>query len=293
MSPEGLVLGADSTSSTFISSGPGATGYHYLNHNQKLFELGENATIGMMTWGLAGLPTISYRTLIAQFSDELSSKNPKNVQEIADRWSHHFWNAYQQDPQINALMGVVRTLEQKQPHDPGNPASRTRDEEQQLAGLKNNLFVGFCIAGYWLPDRTPLAYEILFGPDLQASPKPRTILQPGSYAFWGMPNMIKRLMWGADESLRGMILQSGKWNGTPAELDSLFNGFQLGTPILPIRDAIDFVHSCIHSTIKAMKFSSLFQVCGGPIEIAVITTDRRFRWVRHKPWDVAIMEGAQ
>jgi hypothetical protein len=31
--------------------------------------------------------------------------------------------------------------------------------------------------------------------------------------------------------------------------------------------------------------------CGGPIEIAVITTDRRFRWVRHKDWDVAIAEG--
>jgi hypothetical protein len=61
--------------------------------------------------------------------------------------------------------------------------------------------------------------------------------------------------------------------------------------ILPIREAIDFVHACVSSTIKAMKFSSLAQICGGPIEIAVITTDRRFRWVRHKDWDVAIAEG--
>ena len=55
---------------------------------------------------------------------------------------------------------------------------------------------------------------------------------------------------------------------------------------------IDFVHACIASTIKAMKFSNLAQICGGPIEIAVITTDRRFRWVRHKEWDAAISEGA-
>jgi hypothetical protein len=62
--------------------------------------------------------------------------------------------------------------------------------------------------------------------------------------------------------------------------------------MLPIREAIDFVHACVSSTIKAMKFStSLAQICGGPIEIAVITTDRRFRWVRHKDWDVAIAEG--
>jgi len=58
-----------------------------------------------------------------------------------------------------------------------------------------------------------------------------------------------------------------------------------------MRDAIDFVHSCISSTIKTLKFSHLSQTCGGPIEIAVITTDRDFRWVRHKEWDAAIKEG--
>jgi hypothetical protein len=60
---------------------------------------------------------------------------------------------------------------------------------------------------------------------------------------------------------------------------------------LPIRDAIDYVHSALYCTIKAMKFSNLPQVCGGPIELAVITADRRFRWVRHKAWDAAITDG--
>lgn len=59
-----------------------------------------------------------------------------------------------------------------------------------------------------------------------------------------------------------------------------------------MRDAVDYVHSCIYCTIKAMKFSNLSQVCGGPIEVAVITADRRFRWVRHKSWDAAIADGA-
>jgi len=34
--------------------------------------------------------------------------------------------------------------------------------------------------------------------------------------------------------------------------------------------------------MEAMKSAHLAPVCGGPIEIAVITTDRPFRWVRHK-----------
>ena len=37
-----------------------------------------------------------------------------------------------------------------------------------------------------------------------------------------------------------------------------------------------------------MKFSHYLPVCGGPIEIAVISTDRNFRWVRHKRFDDAL-----
>ena len=103
--------------------------------------------------------------------------------------------------------------------------------------------------------------------------------------------MIKRLMFGCDDEFKSDILNSGKWSGTPSELDALLAKHQLSAPYVPMRDAIDFVHSCIASTIKAMKFSNLAQTCGGPIEIAVITTDRNFRWVRHKEWDAAINEG--
>jgi len=291
MSPEGVVLGADSTSSALISSGPGTAGFHYLNHNQKLFELGDDSTVGVLTWGLAGLSTTSHRTLLALLADDIKLKPPKTLDEIASRWCSQFWTAYQSDPGIKMLLGTVQILEGKPAYDPANPSSRTKDEEQQLANLKSSLVAGFCLAGYWSPDRTPKAFEIVFAPGMQSAPTPRPI-PIASYAFWGVPNMIKRLMFGVDDNIKGMILQSGKWAGTDAELTDLLAQFQLGHPLLPIRDAIDFVHSCIYSTIKAMKFSILFQVCGGPIEIAVITTDRRFRWVRHKQWDAAIIEGA-
>jgi hypothetical protein len=103
--------------------------------------------------------------------------------------------------------------------------------------------------------------------------------------------MIKRLIIGIDDGLKADILKSGKWNGTEQELQALIAQHILSHPILPIRDAIDFVHTCIHSTIKAFKFSNLSQICGGPIELAVITVDRSFRWVRHKAWTSAIDDG--
>lgn len=166
---------------------------------------------------------------------------------------------------------------------------RTKDEEEQFKLLRDNLGVGFCLGGY-IETRTPEAYAMSFEP-LQGKPTPTKLSMV--WSFWGAPNMIQRLIFGRDAKLRDDLLASGKWNGTPADLDTFLSQYQLATPLpLPIRDAIDFTHACIASTIKAMKFSSLPQICGGPIEIAVITTDRRFRWVLHKEWDAAIMEGA-
>src|ERR1700734_3679957 len=89
---EGVVLGADSTTSRAMDGG----GYHYFNHNQKIFELGEDATVGIVTWGLAGLGAKSYRTLIASFSDDLDKNKPTGgMTEVAKRWADFFWPQYQ------------------------------------------------------------------------------------------------------------------------------------------------------------------------------------------------------
>jgi hypothetical protein len=167
---------------------------------------------------------------------------------------------------------------------------RAQDEETEHENLKRNLFAGFCVGGYVESDRVPHAFEISFDPLANAKPAPAAIPMH-NHRFWGAPSMTDRLIYGCDADLRDRILKSGKWNGPSADLDSLIGQGALQHPILPIRDAIDFVHACIYSTIKALKFSSFSQACGGPIELAVITTDRRFRWVQHKEWDAAMMEG--
>src|SRR5581483_8049059 len=168
--------------------------------------------------------------------------------------------------------------------------ARNEAEEKEFNLLRNNLVVGFCVAGYWPPSRRTNAFEIVFDP-LGGKPSPKDLVAAGAlYNFWGAPNFMKRLIFGADDTLKQNLLNSGKWTGNAADLDAIFEKEKLGHAILPIRDAVDFVHTCIYSTIKALKFSNLNQICGGPIELAVITTDRRFRWVRHKTWDAAILE---
>jgi hypothetical protein len=103
--------------------------------------------------------------------------------------------------------------------------------------------------------------------------------------------LISRLTNGIADEVREAILTSGKWAGTPQEFDAIASSARLAHPVtVPIREAIDFTHACLLTTIKAIKFSNSPKVCGGPIELAVITTDRPFRWIQHKDWDVAIRE---
>jgi hypothetical protein len=292
ISPEGVVLGADSTSTVADQTGQ----QHYYNHAQKIFELSnepERGTLGAVTWGLGGLQVSSHRTLLAELSDDIRINPPTSVADVADRWSARFWTAYS-DPNcpIAPQIAQYKTLTAKRAHDPNAPANpnmRTQHEEQQLANLEKTYTSGFCVAGYVPNNRKPAAYEIIFRPSLNN--QPASNLVSGAVGFWGAPNMIQRLIFGADDALKQSLINSGKWNGSRIELDNLMAQHQLAHPIIPIRDAIDFVHACIYSTIKAYKFSMLSQICGGPIELAVITTDRPFRWVRHKEWDAAITGG--
>jgi hypothetical protein len=281
--PEGVVLGADSTASM-----PTANGHlHYFNHNQKLFEIGSGSTMAMLTWNLGGLRDTSYRTLLARLDDRLP-KEPPSVLDVAERWADLIWDEYQKA--FPAIIQRTQELDAKQPHVVGESSSsmRTKGEEEDLVRLQSSYFAGFCIAGYCPSDRIPQAYKIEVSPLLRTKCPPIQIFR---HEFWGAPNFIRRIMDGYEPGIRQYIIQSGKWGGTEDELDQILGGWRLEVPPMPIRDAIDYVYSSIHSTIKALKFSSLPQICGGPIEIAVITTDRPFRWVRHKTWDVAINEG--
>jgi hypothetical protein len=164
--------------------------------------------------------------------------------------------------------------------------ARTEEQERRLHALSNDLLAGFCIAGHCLPDRATAAYRIEFEPKLRTPPTP---VQVPSLEYWGVKNFVDRLFNGFDPLLKDAL--SENWVGTNEQLDSTLHRTQLGPPIsMPLRDAIDFVHFCIHATIKVFKFSHLNQVCGGPIELAVISSDRKFRWVRHKALDAAIIE---
>src|SRR6266704_4370048 len=97
VSSEGVVFGADSTTTLMVTNPEtGTPEQHYFDFGQKIFELGEkDATRGIVTWGLGALPRDSYRTLYAEFADELKDIQPSSVEDAAQRWIKRFWSPYE------------------------------------------------------------------------------------------------------------------------------------------------------------------------------------------------------
>lgn len=227
---------------------------------------------------LGSLGDVSYRTLVAETADAQQTQGTDELEVLSSRWSARFWGEYTRV--FATSLARVREL--------STHADIGPTEQDELAWWTQTLSGGFCIGGRWGGSRRSEAYEVTFNPLMQDVPK-ATPIQPGRTRFWGCPNLIERLLWGIDWGLLDAIQKGGKWTGSQDELFELLAQYMLGQPAdLPLREAIDWVYVSIYTTIKAMKFSHLAPVCGGPIEIAVITTDRRFRWVRHKAMGEAI-----
>lgn len=223
------------------------------------------------------LPNCSHRTLIALFADDLVATKPSSVQEVADRWATFFWKEYLS--QYAAQIALARHM---------NALPPTPENKRTLSEFKSKYEIGFCVGGVCLPSRRPHAFEISY--DLLD--KKVVEIQTGSATFWGMPNIINRLIFGIDSKAFERISQSLFWKGTPNDLASLIAPSMLSQPKdAPLREAIDWVHASIYMTIKAVKFSQIPPACGGSIELAMVTSDRPFRWVRHKRFDTAIGDG--
>ena len=280
---EGVVFGADST--TTIPVYDPATQLsppHHYTFGQKVFEFGDpGSSTGLITWGLGSLGQLSYRTLIAEVADTAKTQDLPALGDLANLWARVFWAEYVKA--YEPLMIRARAIAAK-------GSAKTTEDCNELDWLFS-FSVGFCLGGRWRNGRRPGAFEIMFHPLMTDAPVPGP-LAIGSPKFWGCPNLMLRLAYGIDPELYDNILASGKWTGTRDELFALVNRAILGSPQdLPIREAIDLVYASIYTTIKGMKFSHLSPICGGPIEIAVVTTDRPFRWVCHKEMCEAVSEG--
>lgn len=82
----------------------------------------------------------------------------------------------------------------------------------------------------------------------------------------------------------GKIRYASSWSGEQQAITKLLNS-QPPTPIdhnmMPLKDAIDFAEFLIDVTIKLQRFEMKPKLCGGAVDVLVLTKDDAF-WHKHK-----------
>lgn len=267
-------MGADSTSTRSTPDGS----QRYLDNEQKVFEVGEHSALAVVTWGLGAIGAVSHRTHVARLADDLTAIAPKTVEEAAIRFANQLWSDY--DKTFRADIDKLKaTL--------GDPASDPPDRAKAQAVLENLAF-GFCIGGRVTADRTPQAYEIWISADLPSAPAPIPVT---GMKVWGANLFAFRALGLATNAAKD-IIATGKWGGSVDELERAMRaGATPISPMMPLRETLDAVNCLLQMTVKLMKYTGLPPTCGGPIELATVTSDRHFRWVRHKRLSAALSAG--
>lgn len=157
--------------------------------------------------------------------------------------------------------------------------------------------VGYYLGGWDAGTHLPSCSRVL----LHGKQVDRAALGIGQAYFDGAPEFFRRVFFGYDGHLPARLLIELKriLPDQPADFDARFDEAlreaarelaAVGFRDIPIREAIDYVHTYIHITVKAFKFRFGPPICGGPIEVGFVSTDRPFRWVTHKPFGSATFE---
>ena len=260
LTAEGVVFGADSTTTFTVGpAGPNQMVKLY-NNAQKVFEIGPQgeANFALCTWGdgMPG-PGLTHRRLVAQLSDSVRASS--TVRELAGE------------------LAVMLD-------DPAVKVGR-RSVGYMLGGVDPITRMPACIRivaqGQDFPQIAPLNIDDAF---FAGAPRFFSRVDAGYDSELPMlvANHLRPLLTNVPVNFDALVV------------DAIRAAALQGLPVLqsrgglPLRDAIDFVYMYLHLTIKAHKFMLGPAICGGAIEVGFISADRPFRWIRHKSFDAAI-----
>lgn len=165
LTSEGVVLGADSTTSVIQSTADGDKSVvQLLNHAQKVFEVGPpgEGRIGVCTWGAGSFGNTSHRTLVVRLADEVTDDT--TIEEAA------------------------------------NILTRLVEDEYRRVGQVGD--VGYFVGGCNVKTRTPDCWHLWFE---SGRLNTRQQLAIGDASFSGAPEFFGRVFFGYDSRLKGLL----------------------------------------------------------------------------------------
>jgi hypothetical protein len=256
---DGLVLAADSA--VAVHGGPAGQPPGILktyDYGRKLTHI-KDYPIGTLSWGISLLGSRTIESLISEYEFDLPSVEDEKapdfqVHEIADN--------------LRAFL-LKRYEAQYGPLSPGSQPS-----------------LGVLVNGYSTGKYFPEQYLFEFPttPDLQLRRPDRENGEPNLGVDWfGMTDAITRLIKGADQRLSAVLAQ--RLQTSPEEAWQLLGQFEYPIAFegMPLQDAIDLAVYLVEMTIGRYRFAVGAPLCGGEVDVAVITP-RGFTWVYRKNW---------
>jgi hypothetical protein len=257
--PEGLILAADSavTLEGTVSTPKGQqTGilqtFDYANKITRI----KDYPIGVMTWGVASISDRSIQSLIMEWEHDypiLKENENFTVREVAD----------------DLQKFIVKRYDKAYP-----------------PGVKRPQ-LGFFVGGYSYDQFFSDQYQCGF-PNKMSWQEVRPKQPDGSPSFganwFGKIDALSRLVHGYDRQGMNELIKRGadkdivqKWiDDHVSELPLVFDG-------MPLQDAIDFANYAVQLTIGRFRFTVGPPLCGGNVDIAVITPFA-FQWAQRKQW---------
>jgi hypothetical protein len=275
---EGLVLAADSaTVLTGVVAGPNGpvqTIIQNFNFANKVTHF-KDYPIGVLSWGLGSIEAHTIQSLIMQFEHDYPSlkesaepdaegnpRPPYTVKRVAD-----------------ALVAFIKDRYDKAY--PADGAGEGKPAKQPSLGLY--------IGGYSTKQFFSDQYVYTF-PDSAECQQVRPNKPDGTPNFganwYGLTDALVRLYLGYDEAALNKMVEMGadleivqNWaNSHVAALPLVFDGMLL-------QDAIDFAEYSVQVVIGRFRFAQGPALCGGDIDIAVVTPNT-FRWYKRKTWGI-------
>ncbi|MGI6482896.1 MAG: hypothetical protein ACOX08_06430 [Methanobacterium sp.] len=295
--PEGIVLAADSRQSYRNMKGMARIGSE---NAIKIFEI--NRRIGVGITGLAFLPEGSVQKNVSQFIEEFrrdSKVKNMEVKDVARKLNHVFSQKYQWKEQLeqikfniqNDLKSKGCTMLQMEDEGPLLKFSFRTPQGTIENGIARPDPIELLVAGY-NQDGTHKVYSVTIpGPVQKLRDGKKPNMEYGS-SWIGQGDVAARIVLGFDGRIQNIefvkeAIQKRNEQEIQAQLRGLEYAIQWGT--MSLQDAIDFATLMIQTTSAIQRFSDGINAdpgdmpgVGGPINVAVITPDHGFVWVKKK-----------
>ena len=295
--PEGIVLAADSRQSYRNMKGMARIGSE---NAIKIFEI--NRRIGVGITGLAFLPEGSVQKNVSQYIEEFrrdSKVKNMEVKDVARKLNHVFSQKYQWKEQLeqikfniqNDLKSKGCTMLQMEDEGPLLKFSFRTPQGTIENGIARPDPIELLVAGY-NQDGTHKVYSVTIpGPVQKLRDGKKPNMEYGS-SWIGQGDVAARIVLGFDGRIQNIefvkeAIQKRNEQEIQAQLRGLEYAIQWGT--MSLQDAIDFATLMIQTTSAIQRFSDGINAdpgdmpgVGGPINVAVITPNHGFVWVKKK-----------